>query len=114
MRPAPTEIKKGPGPSKEALRRSSDDYARKIIIKTFAESSIGDKSGSYPNFDFSDLKLGKVLGKGGFGTVSEIRGFKVEKNAKKDAQVPVENSESQYEIEGEGVEMESRKFIAEK
>jgi hypothetical protein len=108
------EIKKGPGPSKEALRRSSNDYARKSVIKTFAESSIKDKSGNYPTFDYSDLKLGKVLGKGGFGTVSEIRGFNVEKKAEKVAQVPVENSDSQYENEVEGGEMESRNFIAEK
>jgi hypothetical protein len=77
------EIKKGPGPSKEALRRSSEDYARKSIIKAFAESSIEDKSGSYPTFDYSDLKLGKILGKGGFGTVSEIRGFNVEQTSRK-------------------------------
>jgi hypothetical protein len=104
------ETKKDPGPSKEALRRSSNDYARKSIIKTFADSSIEDKSGSYPTFDYSDLKLGKVLGKGGFGTVSEIRSFKVEENAEKVTQVQVENSESQVE----GGEMESRNFIAKK
>jgi hypothetical protein len=102
------EIKKGPGPSKKAY----NDYARKSIIKTFTDSSIEDKSGNYPTFDYSDLKLGKVLGKGGFGTVSEIRSFKVEADAKKVSQ-KVENSESQnYEVEGG--EMESRNFIAEK
>jgi hypothetical protein len=111
------EIKKGPGPSKEALRRSSNDYARKSIIKTFAGSSIEDKSASYPTFDYSELKLGKVLGKGGFGTVSEIRGFKVEVIAEKVSEVQVDdNSDSQYEVDGEveGGEMESRNFIAEK
>lgn len=110
----PKEIKKGPGPSKEALRRSSDDYARRCIIKTFAESSIEDNSGSYPTFDYSDLKLGKVLGKGGFGTVSEIRGFKVEENAEEAvAQVQVANSDSDDEFQVEN-EKESRNFIAEK
>jgi hypothetical protein len=109
------EIKKGPGPSKEALRRSSDDYARKSINKTFAGSSIEDNSGSYPTFDYLDLKLGKVLGKGGFGTVSEIRGFKVEVDAEEVAQAEVENSDAEYEVyEVEGGEMESRNFIAEK
>jgi hypothetical protein len=112
------EIKKGPGPSKEALRRSSEDYARKSINRTFAGSSIEDNSASYPTFDYSDLKLGKVLGKGGFGTVSEIRGFKVEVNAEKAAQVDIDksnsNSNADYGIGVEGGEMESRHFIAKK
>jgi hypothetical protein len=106
------ENKKGPGPSKEALRRSSEEYARKCSIQSFADSTIEDNSGSYPTFDYSELKLGKVLGKGGFGTVSEIRSFNVEENAGKIATVHLKESDANdYEVEGGE---ESRNFIAKK
>jgi hypothetical protein len=107
------ETKKGPGPSKEALRRSSEDYARKCHSKTFVNSTIGDNSGIYPTFNYADLKLGKVLGKGGFGTVSEIRQFKVEDTSERSAQKSLKMSDADDEVEVEGAE-ESRNFIAEK
>jgi hypothetical protein len=33
------------------------------------------KQDSFPQFTNEEVKLGKVLGKGGFGTVYEVRGF---------------------------------------
>jgi hypothetical protein len=108
---ATQDNKTGPGPSKEALRRSSDDYARKCIITTFTGSTIVDNSASYPTFDYSDLRLGKVLGKGGFGTVSEIRAFRVEDTSENRVQVKKSDEEVEEVEEGE---TESRNFIAEK
>jgi hypothetical protein len=94
--------KKGAPSQDEALRRRSIEYARKDVIKKFTNSTIEDNSGSYPTFDLSELKLGKVLGKGGFGTVSEVKHFKTDANAAKVATDTADGDD----------EKESRNFIA--
>ena len=99
-----------PGPSAAALRRSSADYARKEVLKAFEKSTIEDCSGDYPKFDFSELTLGKVLGKGGYGTVWEIRAFKVEETSAEHKRRRQSAAEADEEVEAGA--MESRKFIA--
>jgi hypothetical protein len=61
--------------SREELRRSHADFAREQVHATFRDSSILNNVGSYPTFDHADLCVGKVLGEGGFCTVSEIIAF---------------------------------------
>jgi len=96
------------GPSAAALRRSAADFARKEVAKAFEKSTIRDHSENYPKFDFSELSLGKVLGKGGFGTVWEIRAFAVEEMSVKKRR----KSSAEADAEVQAGEMESRKFIA--
>ena len=61
----------------EVVREKGMVYARDKVEKMFAKSDIADKSSEYPTFDLSEITLGKVLGKGGFGTVSEVRAFQL-------------------------------------
>ena len=57
--------------------------ATKKIDDTKANSTLfnDDMLSAIPTFKYNELDLGKVLGKGGFGTVSEIRGFKCSDSA---------------------------------
>lgn len=74
----------------------------------FVDSNIADASDSYPRFKFEELKLGKVLGKGGFGTVWEIKAFIID---------GIDTSKSLHsrdlDAEVAAGEKESRKFISE-
>jgi hypothetical protein len=65
------------GPSKEALRKAGNDYAQKKTVKMFAKSMCQDLSDDYPKFKLEELQIGKFLGKGGFGTVKEVRAFNI-------------------------------------
>ena len=67
---------------KKKLRAAVKTFATKRIQTVFAHSRIKDNSASFPQFDLEEITLGKVLGKGGFGTVYEIRGFEAGKTAK--------------------------------
>lgn len=49
------------------------DSARRKVKKSFARSSLGiEKDVLFPRLSYGELKVGHVLGKGGFGTVREI------------------------------------------
>ena len=61
----------------QRIRDSGKEYAKKRYVGYFVDSSIADKAGTYPKFEKEQLKLGKVLGKGGFGTVYEVRGIQL-------------------------------------
>ena len=54
------------------------EIAQRYIEKSFRNSCIPDKTKEYPKFEDQEVQVGKVLGKGGFGTVSEVRAFSVE------------------------------------
>lgn len=111
------------GPSKKALREKSADYARESVEKTFKGSSIADESGKFPTFEWAELKRGKVLGKGGFGTVYEVRAFDLSEKTNEAASAPARGAEkasSEGELpkysddtEVDLGEMESRLFISE-
>jgi serine/threonine protein kinase len=98
---------KGTQLSKEQLAR----YAERAVKKAFDGSSIPDNTAEYPKFHFNEMKLGKVLGKGGFGTVYEIRVFASDQGTF----VPRSSRSSRkLRMDDEVVdEAESRQFIAE-
>ena len=90
-----------------AINKASKEYARKEVAKKFALTSVEDHTDHFPKFEKSELVMGKLLGKGGFGTVLEIRGFKVDgvsSNA-------VAGRKGSQDTDMEG--MESKRFIAE-
>lgn len=94
--------KKKTPPSAESIREAGKAYAKKTVDQLFAESTIQDHAGTYPKFEPTELSLGKVLGKGGFGTVSEVRSFQV-----------TDQDEKKEEADAEKEQQESRLFIAE-
>lgn len=59
----------------DSIVAKGKEHGRHQIAKLFAQSAIKDRVGEYPKFDKKELKMGKVLGKGGFATVFEIRSF---------------------------------------
>lgn len=87
---------------KKKLRAAIKGYATLRIEKVFEHSSIKDNSANFARFDLEEVTLGKVLGRGGFGTVYEIRGFAI-----KDA----DYEEMAADEEMAPGAMESREFI---
>jgi len=94
--------------SKEALRTAGKEYAKKQITKNFEVSELCDNTSHFPQFQKNELNLGKVLGKGGFGTVFEVTSF--DSSQKKSHSTRNLKDLGDAEV-GVG-EMESRKFIA--
>jgi serine/threonine protein kinase len=103
----------------QSLAEKSKHHAREKIEKVFQGSSIADNVEEYPKFEKSELSLGKVLGKGGFGTVYEVRAFLIagappppskrsSKSKKKSSQLDML---AELEIE-ESPEQANRSFIA--
>jgi len=64
------------------IREVGKQWAKDTYAEHFFESSIADNSGFFPGFGRDQLKLGKVLGKGGFGTVYEVRGVAINNDDK--------------------------------
>jgi len=62
---------------KNRIKDVGKEYAKKKYDQRFLNSTIANKVGTFPKFDKEQLTLGKVLGKGGFGTVYEVRGVRV-------------------------------------
>ena len=57
---------------------SRKSHVKARLAKIFDQNTaIVNRLGDYATFSLDELKLGKVLGKGGFGTVREIRAFDV-------------------------------------
>eukprot|EP00522_Entomoneis_paludosa_P009981 CAMPEP_0172459542 /NCGR_PEP_ID=MMETSP1065-20121228/33114_1 /TAXON_ID=265537 /ORGANISM="Amphiprora paludosa, Strain CCMP125" /LENGTH=67 /DNA_ID=CAMNT_0013214261 /DNA_START=26 /DNA_END=226 /DNA_ORIENTATION=+ len=56
----------------EATRKKATAWAQKKYEKMFHSSTIQDRAAQYPQFDYDEVEVGKVLGKGGFGTVYEV------------------------------------------
>jgi serine/threonine protein kinase len=84
--------------TKAQLKFANEEYARK-----FAKSHVKDNTNEFPRFEKSELGMGKLLGKGGFGTVMEIRSFTIANTSLK------KNVKDDDEAGG----MENKKFIAE-
>ena len=111
--------------TKDQLHREKGmEFAKRKVMEMFAQSDLVDKTADFPQFQLSEVQLGKVLGKGGFGTVSEVRAFDVTadqvkaKKKKNQVRQSVRNlfaSHNDLGANDEQVEegqMESRKFIA--
>lgn len=66
---------------KIAAVKAALDKAREKVKASFADTKlgIGEKEQLFPQFHKDELKIGNVLGKGGFGTVSEILGIRIKK-----------------------------------
>ena len=99
--------------SNATLRQAGKNYAKKTINETFEQSTILDKSNNFPAFEKKQLKLGKVLGKGGFRTVFEIQGIEAgnKKSPSKAGSAACElDSDEDSEVDAD--EMESCKFIS--
>ena len=95
------------------LRQKSVEYARRNVEQTFQHSRIKDTAVTYPKFDYQELTLGKVLGKGGFGTVSEVRAFRVTPGLTKSHSTrSATKDRDDTEVDDTTGEMESRQFIA--
>jgi hypothetical protein len=111
----------------QRLKDAGAKYAQKNVEADFADSNIADKSGNFPKFFKSELTLGKILGKGGFGTVYEVRGFDASSsNAEQQTATGATTTTLQRAVSERGTvrgkvddvelqadQMESRKFIAE-
>ena len=89
---------------KAAMKQAICEYSKKKYNDTYKDSNIADKSADFPKFLFEEVEKGKVLGKGGFGTVWEVKGFHVNESQSENPAEP--------EITPRD-DMESRKFISE-
>ncbi|KAG7347360.1 serine/threonine protein kinase [Nitzschia inconspicua] len=104
----------------ERQKEAGKKYAEDSVAKTFSDSTIEDNTKNFPKFTKSEVTLGKVLGKGGFGTVYEVRGFKANfeflstsKRLLMSTRNLMGNVDAPYEDEEvEAGQMESRKFIS--
>eukprot|EP00563_Minutocellus_polymorphus_P016029 CAMPEP_0181057398 /NCGR_PEP_ID=MMETSP1070-20121207/20228_1 /TAXON_ID=265543 /ORGANISM="Minutocellus polymorphus, Strain NH13" /LENGTH=465 /DNA_ID=CAMNT_0023136807 /DNA_START=215 /DNA_END=1615 /DNA_ORIENTATION=- len=69
---------------KIAAVKAALDKAREKVKASFANTKlgIGEKEQLFPQFHKDELKIGNVLGKGGFGTVSEILAIRIKKDTK--------------------------------
>ena len=70
-----SEAAKKKAEADEKVKEHGKIFAAKKVSELFMESNVEDKSSTYPQFKRKEINLGKVLGKGGFGTVYEVRGF---------------------------------------
>lgn len=61
----------------ELARADGLEGCKSRVLAAFKGSKIPDKTGDLPRFDIEELEVGDVLGKGQFGTISEILAFKV-------------------------------------
>lgn len=98
---------------KDRIKHHGKKYAEKTVKEMYAKSHIKENSSTFPKFAKDELHLGKVLGKGGFGTVYEVRGFEAGKRVPTKMFVSSRNvvagADDEEVTKGE---MESRKFIA--
>jgi serine/threonine protein kinase len=100
--------------SKEVLRSASIAYARKTVDATF-KGSVLVRDETIPRFSPEELQLGKFLGKGAFGTVSEIKAFDALSRRNKRRQlkkVATPQAEESEVTETDRVQRESRLFIS--
>ena len=94
-------------PQVDSYAISKIEHARTKIKQSFMKSKLLDNGDEYvfPRFDMQELTLGKVLGRGGFGTVLEIKAINVAtdegdgKNNDKDANLLLAGKSSVFKID---------------
>ena len=59
------------------MTRKGGERAQCKFAKLFDGSSMQDRTADLPSFDLEECQLGKILGKGGFGTVKEVKCFRI-------------------------------------
>jgi len=69
---------------KAAAAQAALENAREKVKASFSNTrlGIGEKEQLFPQFLRSELQIGNVLGKGGFGTVSEILAIRIKQDTK--------------------------------
>ena len=108
---------------KERLKTAGKAFAEKSVDEAFVGSSIQNKSSELPHFTKDELKLGKKLGSGAFGSVFEVKGFdatgkpKISSSLRKMSKMPTNFRNNSDLIDDdpelEGGEIQYREFIAE-
>lgn len=96
--------------SDEEVMKYMLEYARQAITDQTRNSRIFDfeKDAAVPTFDFSELSVGPLLGRGGFCDVSEI----VSISLKSTGEVSEEKKESATHVRNEYTDRHTREFIA--
>lgn len=61
----------------EQQQLTPEGQAQEYYVERFENSHIPDESSTYPRFTDGELKLGPILGKGGFGVVYEIKAIEL-------------------------------------
>jgi hypothetical protein len=92
------------------LQKAACDLARDFHLEELRLSNIPDLSGNFPTFTQQEVVEGRILGKGGFGVVSEVQGFNL-RNADK-TEVEFQNADKPEETDDDPEDMESRQFIS--
>lgn len=125
MRDSPTEnmdqttlTKEYPGkiPAEESgrIQEAKDYYQRQVASSNLSRDMLNE----IPRFSVEEVEEGPFLGKGGFCTVTEVKGFKLPEEKAPDDHDDYDSDEADdaFEIEGDAEvdpgEVESRKFIA--
>lgn len=83
-------------------------FVRDAVAKGFERSTVSDNTSKFPTFDLQELALGRVLGRGGFSTVWEVRAILVDETNDPSASFRSDSMGSHSFEHG----IESRKFIA--
>lgn len=93
---------------------SAKNNVKARLAKIFdQETTIGNRVNDFPKFLLEELKVGKMLGKGGFGTVWEVREFEVGGVEETDHGDEHEDDEEYEDLIHTGNGADARKFIAE-
>jgi serine/threonine protein kinase len=104
-------------PSTQSERNRLAKEARHDYESTYADSAIEDASNTFPKFLMDELTVGKILGKGGFGTVYEVSAFNISADtptlhlttaAKKEEEEEEEGDYDRHDVD----RLESRQFIS--
>jgi serine/threonine protein kinase len=96
-------------PSTQSERQRLAKHARQEYEAAYADSGIEDASNKFPKFWMDELTIGKILGKGGFGTVYEVRAF----DTSAESPTPSHQDDAGYGKNIKDVHaLESRQFIS--
>eukprot|EP00934_Nitzschia_sp_Nitz4_P007087 Nitzschia sp. Nitz4//scaffold238_size30058//26817//28322//NITZ4_008007-RA/size30058-processed-gene-0.57-mRNA-1//1//CDS//3329543552//7077//frame0 len=96
----------------EACKMAKAIFERDIVLD---DTRLLDMTGNFPKFLESEINFGEVLGKGGFGVVSEVRGFALEEESSNSANERRRSLDIELGVPDREMlpgEMENRKFMS--